>query len=74
MGDTRELSKIFFENVTVIPIDDLQNNLFSNLVEALVNRKLTGENSAAIEDEIERYLAKIYLLSDEEKNLICSRT
>ena len=73
LGDTRELSKIFFENVTVIPIDDLQNNLFSNLVEALVNKKLTGENSAAIEDEIERYLAKIYLLSDEEKNLISSR-
>ncbi len=73
MGDTRELSKIFFENVTVIPIDDLQNNLFSNLVEAFVNKKLTGENSAAIEDEIERHLAHIYLLSDEEKNLINSR-
>jgi len=73
LGDTRELSKIFFENVTVMPIDDLQNNLFSNLVEALVNKKLTGENTAAIEDEIERYLAKIYLLSDEEKNLINSR-
>ena len=73
LGDTRELSKIFFENVTVIPVDDLQNNLFSILVEALVNKKLTGENSAAIEDEIEGYLAKIYLLSDEEKNLINSR-
>ena len=56
-----------------MPIDDLQNNLFSNLVEALVDKKLTGENSTAIQDEIERYLAKIYLLSDEEKNLINSR-
>ncbi len=73
LGDTRELSKIFFENVTVIPIDDLQNNLFSNLVETLVNKKLAGENSATIEDEIERNLAEIYLLSDEEKNLINSR-
>jgi hypothetical protein len=73
LGDTRELSKIFFENVTVIPIDDLQNNLFSNLVEALVNKKLTGDNSAVIEDEIEKHLAQIYLLSDEEKNLINSR-
>jgi len=59
--------------VTVIPIDDLQNSLFSNLVEALVNKKLTGESSTAIENEIEGYLAKIYLLSDEEKDLINSR-
>ena len=59
--------------MTVIPIDDLQNSLFSNLVEALVNKKLTGESSTAIENEIEGYLAKIYLLSDEEKDLINSR-
>ena len=72
MGDTRELSKIFFENVTVIPIDDLQNNLFSNLVDSLVNLKMKGENYIAVEDEIEKNLAEIYLFSDQEKNLINS--
>ena len=73
LGDTRELSKIFFENVTVMPIDDLQNNLFSNLVEVLVNQKIEGKNSDAIEVEIEKHLDRIYLLSDEEKKLINSR-
>jgi len=72
LGDTRELSKIFFENVTVIPIDDLQNNLFSNLVDSLVNLKMKGENYIAVEDEIEKNLAEIYLFSDQEKNLINS--
>ena len=56
-----------------MPIDDLQNNLFSNLVEVLVNQKIEGKNSDAIEVEIEKHLDRIYLLSDEEKKLINSR-
>ncbi len=72
MGDTRELSKIFFENVTVIPIDDLQNTIFSNLVDRLVSLKMKGGNYSAVEDEIEKTLAEIYSFSDQEKNLINS--
>jgi hypothetical protein len=73
LGDTRELSKIFFENVTVIPIDDIQNKLFSNLIDSLVNLKMKGENYITVEDEIEKNLADIYSFSDQEKNLINSR-
>jgi hypothetical protein len=74
LGDTRELSKIFFENVRVIPIDDLQNKIFSNLVDKIVSLKLTKENYMILEEEIENLLAAIYSLSDEEKKLINCRT
>ena len=74
LGNTRELSKIYFENVRVIPINDLQNNLFTNLVDKIVNLKIKGENSMPLQEEIENHLAIIYTLSNDEINLINSRS
>jgi hypothetical protein len=70
LGDTRELSKIFFENVRVKPIDDLQNNIFSNLVNRIAVLKKRGEDFIALEDEIEKHLSTIYSLSAEDRKLI----
>ena len=55
-----------------MPIDDLQNNQFSNLVDKIVTLKIKGENYIVLEEEIENLLAKKYSLSEDEKFLINS--
>jgi len=70
LGDTRELSKIFFQNVPVIPVDDNLNIQFSILIDEIVNRKKKGENFTDKEVEIEKKLAEIYSLSDDELDIV----
>lgn len=72
LGDTRELSKIFFENVTVKPIDNSQNHYFSNLINEIVDLKINGKDFSYLENEIEKSLSEIYILSTDERNLINS--
>jgi hypothetical protein len=72
LGDTRELSKIFFENVTVKPIDNSQNHYFSNLINEIVDLKINGKDYSYLENEIEESLSEIYILSTDERNLINS--
>lgn len=73
LGDTRELSKIFFENVRAMPVNDSQNDTFSDLVDTIVSLKIKDGNYRAVEEEIENLLAKIYSLSDEDRILINGR-
>lgn len=70
LGDTRELSKIFFENVRVIKIDDKKNDFFSNLVEQIVTLKIKGEDYSSYQDTIENELTSLYSLSKEEQDLL----
>lgn len=70
LGDTRELSKVFFENVRAIQINDAQNDLFSNLVGTIANLKVRGEDYKETQNEIETQLALLYKLSDDEKYLL----
>ncbi|MBK8787023.1 MAG: hypothetical protein IPN43_11165 [Chitinophagaceae bacterium] len=70
LGDTRELSKIFFENVRVIKIDDKKNDFFSNLVEQIVTLRTKGEDYSSCQETIENELASLYSLSKEEQDLL----
>jgi len=70
LGDTRELSKVFFENVTVKPIDDEMNIRFEGLVDSVRELKNEQRSSIHLELEIENLLAEIYSLSTEEIGLI----
>ena len=70
LGDTRELSKVFFENVRAIQINDAQNDIFSNLVDIMVCLKIKGDDYREIENEIETQLALLYNLSDDDKYLL----
>lgn len=73
LGDTRELSKVFFENVTVIPVSDDINEQFEMLVDEIVEKKKSGEATTELEMKIERKLASIYQLSGSDMSLINSR-
>ncbi len=70
LGDTRELSKVFFETVTVKEVDDETNNYFESLVEKIYINKLNGVDSSLLEIEIENQLIEIYDLTDYEQFLI----
>lgn len=64
-GGTRELSKIFFETIPVIPISDKENRLFEQLVKD-IQHNYTQEKAK----KIDSLIFKIYNLSKEEISAI----
>ena len=73
LGDTRELSKVFFENVTVKPVDAATEEFFEILVEQIGEAKSAGKPTQNLEAEIELRLQEIYALSPSEIMLIDSK-
>lgn len=67
LGDTRELSKVFFENVTVKTVDEATERTFGHLVEKIQCLKQTGESTTGLEQEVEDRLARLYSLTETEK-------
>jgi hypothetical protein len=74
LGNTRELSKVFFELVTVIPVTEEVNNAFDAIVDQIQNLKAEGKETASLEQQIEEMLAAIYSLSADDMVLINSGT
>lgn len=70
LGDTRELSKIFFETVTVETVNKATNQEFEILLEKIVALKKEAKPTVHIEQEIEKKLAQIYSLTEGEITLI----
>jgi adenine-specific DNA-methyltransferase len=70
LGDTRELSKVFFETVTVLPVDETTNTFFESAIEKIISMKKNGQNPEQLEQEIAVALYKVYGLSDYEIQLI----
>ena len=73
LGDTRELSKVFFENVTIKEVGEEELQRFERLVDEVQNAKKEGNATVALEAEIERRIAAIYALSESELTLIESK-
>ncbi|MFN8277012.1 MAG: hypothetical protein U0T84_05980 [Chitinophagales bacterium] len=70
LGDTRELSKVFFENVTAKVTDVATEKKFEQLVEKIEKLKQSQRETKHLEDEIEDRLAALYSLSDMEVKAI----
>ncbi len=73
LGDTRELSKVFFETVTVKQVDAKTDLIFEKLVSDIENLKKLGKPTLDLEQEIETRLAEIYSLSTSEIALVGSK-
>ena len=71
-GGTRELSKIFFEKISVKEIDTETNLLFERKVRKLQLLKRNHEPSEKLENEIENLILDLYDLTEKEKDLIRS--
>ncbi len=72
LGDTRELSKVFFENVTVKPVATDVGNAFAELVEQVQLLKEQHRTTTELEEEIESRLIESYGLSAVDKAAIRS--
>ena len=69
-GGTRELSKIFFENLSVFEISENTNKEFEKLVLKLQDLIERQKPTKEIEIEIDYKLFDLYSLSEEERKII----
>ncbi|MGN7787713.1 TaqI-like C-terminal specificity domain-containing protein [Niabella sp. 22666] len=70
LGGTRELRKIFIEQISVMKINDAVEAEFELLVRELVGNKIKGETSKKIERDIDEAIFNLYNLSLEERQSI----
>jgi adenine-specific DNA-methyltransferase len=66
LGGTRELSKIFFDQIPVIEVTDSVNNQFRILVKKVQELKMNNQETKKIETEIENLIFDLYGLSKQE--------
>ena len=69
-GGTRELSKIFFENIPTPPLSESEQAPFVALVEQILSQKERGEDTTALEQQIDNLVYKLYDLTYEEVKVI----
>ena len=70
LGDTRELSKVFFETITVKPVDQKTNEVFAELVERIQSDKEAKKATSELEQKIQLLLCEIYNVTEDERLLI----
>jgi hypothetical protein len=69
-GGTRELSKIFFERIPVIKVNECINDDFEKDIVNVQQMKLRGEATTTVELNIEHKICNLYHLSDHEINIV----
>jgi adenine-specific DNA-methyltransferase len=66
LGDTRELSKVFFETVAVKPVSEQLNITFSELAEQVGQLKKEGKPATQELEKVEMLLANHYQLTERD--------
>ena len=69
-GGTRELSKVFFEQLPIPQISKPAQQPFIALVDKILTAKQQGQDTTALESQIDEMVYELYDLSDEEINII----
>ncbi|MBS1632839.1 MAG: class I SAM-dependent DNA methyltransferase [Bacteroidetes bacterium] len=72
LGDTRELSKVFFETITIRTVNETTNKDFEYLVDRIEEMKTLGKPIQSLEQQIEEKLYQIYTLTEEDISLLNS--
>ena len=70
LGGTRELSKIFFDEIPVHKIKNEMNTKFEELVFSIQNKRNNNINTRKEEEQIDQLLFDLYGLTDIERNEI----
>ncbi|MCC7224558.1 MAG: hypothetical protein IT273_12595, partial [Chitinophagales bacterium] len=73
-GGTRELSKIFFENIPVPPLSATEQQPFIDLVNQILLKKENGEDTTALEAQIDQLVYQLYGLTAEEIAIVENNT
>ena len=68
LGDTRELRKVFFENVTVKPNIDTQ--IFDKKLAQIEQYKMQNLSTVELENEIDNVIFEHYNLTNSERALV----
>lgn len=69
-GGTRELSKVFFDKIPVLQVNDDINNKFESLVLQIQRLKIEKKPTMDLEKQIEEMIFDLYGLSTEERTKI----
>jgi hypothetical protein len=69
-GGTRELSKIFFDKISVIEINEKINREFKKKIIELQNRIVEQKTRKDLEIEIDKMIFSLYSLGEEERKAI----
>lgn len=69
-GGTRELSKIFFDKIPVLQVNDKINNEFEILILQIQSLKIQNKSTIDLEKQIDQKIFDLYGLSEEEQRWI----
>jgi len=74
LGGTRELRKVFFDNIPVKVVGEQTDFQFKMLIDKYIEFKNDAKKCAQIEKEINEYIYKIYSISSSEEITINNLT
>ena len=69
-GGTRELRKVFFENIPIPQFSQAIENLFVKRLDKIVSLKSEGKDTTALEQQIDNLVYKLYELTYQEVKAI----
>ena len=70
LGESRELRKVFFENINVIPVQD--ETWYKEILEQIIDKKRRGLSIEILQNQIDEKIFNLYELSKDERELIMS--
>lgn len=70
LGGTRELRKVFIEQIPVKYLSDEEEKPFENLVRKIIELKKQNQDTTELEKEIDQLVYKLYGLTNEEIQLV----
>ena len=69
-GESRELSKVYFEQIPIMVIDEITNEWFVEKVQQIQDLRKRGISSKDLEDLVDEAICRLYHFSDNELDLI----
>jgi hypothetical protein len=70
LGESRELRKVFFENINIMPVQD--ESWYKEILEQILTKKKEGLPIDGLQNQVEENLIDLYGLNSDERNLIRS--
>ena len=70
LGEARELRKVFFENINIMPVQD--DSWYKEILEQILTKKKEGLSIDGLQNQVEENLFDLYGLNLDERNLIRS--
>ena len=70
LGEARELRKVFFENINIMPV--LDDSWYKEILEQILTKKKEGLPIDGLQNQVEENLFDLYGLNSNERNLIRS--